>query len=384
MARTAPERDILLQTEHRPNADHRPNNDMRQQQGGGNRRRRSRRRHFGQHQAVYHDQLPQQVEIPPMQTAAQLGEKTKTELIEIAKELEVEIPAPAKTEEGRDRYPSRSGADRAFGHRDGKRHPRHPSRGLRLLTPRRLLHRQRRHLREPVADSTLRAAPRRHGRRPSAAPERERKILRTDPRRQSQRFRSRGDQRPPDLRKRHADLSPKSASSSKCVSTQLSTRVIDLFCPIGKGQRALIVSPPKAGKTTLLKNIAQRDFDQPSGRAYHRAARRRAPRRSHRHAAHDRRRSRRIDVRRASRESHGRRRADDGAREASGRARKRRRHPARLDHASRARIQPSRRELRPHAFRRSRYGVAAQTEALLRRGAQDRRGRIAHDHRAPR
>ena len=39
-------------------------------------------------------------------------------------------------------------------------------------------------------------------------------------------------------------------------STQLSTRVIDLFCPIGKGQRALIVSPPKAGKTTLLKNIA--------------------------------------------------------------------------------------------------------------------------------
>ena len=39
-------------------------------------------------------------------------------------------------------------------------------------------------------------------------------------------------------------------------ATQLSTRVIDLFCPIGKGQRALIVSPPKAGKTTLLKNIA--------------------------------------------------------------------------------------------------------------------------------
>jgi transcription termination factor Rho len=33
-------------------------------------------------------------------------------------------------------------------------------------------------------------------------------------------------------------------------------RLIDLFCPIGRGQRALIVSPPKAGKTTLLKNIA--------------------------------------------------------------------------------------------------------------------------------
>jgi len=34
-------------------------------------------------------------------------------------------------------------------------------------------------------------------------------------------------------------------------------RLIDLFCPIGRGQRALIVSPPKAGKTTLLKNIAE-------------------------------------------------------------------------------------------------------------------------------
>lgn len=35
-----------------------------------------------------------------------------------------------------------------------------------------------------------------------------------------------------------------------------STRMIDLFAPIGKGQRGLIVSPPKAGKTTLLKHIA--------------------------------------------------------------------------------------------------------------------------------
>ncbi len=38
---------------------------------------------------------------------------------------------------------------------------------------------------------------------------------------------------------------------------EISTRIIDLFSPIGKGQRGLIVSPPKAGKTTLLKNIAK-------------------------------------------------------------------------------------------------------------------------------
>lgn len=36
----------------------------------------------------------------------------------------------------------------------------------------------------------------------------------------------------------------------------IATRMMDIFTPIGKGQRALIVSPPKAGKTTLLKDIA--------------------------------------------------------------------------------------------------------------------------------
>ncbi len=38
--------------------------------------------------------------------------------------------------------------------------------------------------------------------------------------------------------------------------TEISTRLIDLVAPIGKGQRALIVSPPKAGKTVLLKKTA--------------------------------------------------------------------------------------------------------------------------------
>ncbi|MBQ7793906.1 MAG: transcription termination factor Rho, partial [Clostridia bacterium] len=38
---------------------------------------------------------------------------------------------------------------------------------------------------------------------------------------------------------------------------RLASRVIDIFAPIGKGQRGMIVAPPKAGKTTIIKHIAQ-------------------------------------------------------------------------------------------------------------------------------
>lgn len=41
------------------------------------------------------------------------------------------------------------------------------------------------------------------------------------------------------------------------LSEDLSLRCIDLFAPIGKGQRGLIVAPPKAGKTTLIKKLAK-------------------------------------------------------------------------------------------------------------------------------
>jgi transcription termination factor Rho len=42
----------------------------------------------------------------------------------------------------------------------------------------------------------------------------------------------------------------------KPLNNDISTRIIDLICPIGKGQRALIVAPPKTGKTSLMQNIA--------------------------------------------------------------------------------------------------------------------------------
>jgi len=51
-------------------------------------------------------------------------------------------------------------------------------------------------------------------------------------------------------------LYPNQRLRLETTSERLTTRVIDLIMPIGKGQRALIVSPPKAGKTTILQDIA--------------------------------------------------------------------------------------------------------------------------------
>lgn len=49
---------------------------------------------------------------------------------------------------------------------------------------------------------------------------------------------------------------PEDRISLEMTKEDLSMRVIDLIAPLGKGQRGMIVAPPKAGKTTLLKNIA--------------------------------------------------------------------------------------------------------------------------------
>jgi len=51
-------------------------------------------------------------------------------------------------------------------------------------------------------------------------------------------------------------LYPEEKLNLEADPENFSTRIMDLFTPIGKGQRALIVSPPRAGKTVLLKDIA--------------------------------------------------------------------------------------------------------------------------------
>jgi len=51
-------------------------------------------------------------------------------------------------------------------------------------------------------------------------------------------------------------LYPDEKMKLETVSTEISGRIVDLFAPIGKGQRLLIVAPPKAGKTILMQKIA--------------------------------------------------------------------------------------------------------------------------------
>ncbi len=61
------------------------------------------------------------------------------------------------------------------------------------------------------------------------------------------------------VRKHFRDLTPVYPDERFRLETgkeELTARIIDLVAPIGKGQRGLIVSPPKAGKTTILKDIA--------------------------------------------------------------------------------------------------------------------------------
>ena len=51
-------------------------------------------------------------------------------------------------------------------------------------------------------------------------------------------------------------LYPDSRLNLETTDGDISTRIINLFCPIGKGQRGLIVAPPRAGKTILMQKIA--------------------------------------------------------------------------------------------------------------------------------
>ena len=158
-------------------------------------------------------------------------------------------------------------------------------------------------------------------------------------------------------------------------------RIIDIVAPIGKGQRGLLVSSPKSGKTVMLQHIAHSiaanypdvvlivlliDERPEEVTEMTRTVRGEVV------AEH---------LRRAGDAPRAGRRNGDREGEASGRAQEGRGHPARFDHAARARLQHRRAGVRQGADRRRRRQCPAKAEALLRRRAQHRGRRLAHHHR---
>ena len=167
----------------------------------------------------------------------------------------------------------------------------------------------------------------------------------------------------------------------------MTARIIDLIAPIGKGQRGLIVSPPKAGKTTIMKQIAASiEVNNPEVHLIVLLV--------------DERPEEVTDMRRwllrgevaastfdrPSEEHTARRRAGDRAGQAHGRGGQGRRDHPRRHHPPGPGLQPGRAGQRPHHVRRHRHRRALPAEEVLRCGPQRRGGRLAHHprHRAGR
>ena len=159
----------------------------------------------------------------------------------------------------------------------------------------------------------------------------------------------------------------------------LTTRIIDLVSPIGKGQRGLIVAPPKAGKTMILQSIANAiTVNNPECHLMVVLVDERPE------EVTDMQRSVKGEVisstfDRPGRGPHHGRRAGHRARQAPGRAGTRRGRAAGLHHPSGPCLQPRGPRLRPHPVRWCRLDRAVPAEALLRCRAQHRGRRLA-DH----
>ena len=167
-------------------------------------------------------------------------------------------------------------------------------------------------------------------------------------------------------------LYPEEKLKLETAADNLPMRVMDLVAPIGKGQRGLIVAPPRTGKTMLIQNIANSIAtnhpevylivllidERPGG--------------GDRHAALGQGRGGLLHLRRAGHPPRpgGR----DGHREgqAPGGAQARRGHPAGLHHPSGPRLQHRHPPFRQDPLRRRRLQRPAQAEAFLRRGPQHR------------
>ncbi len=159
----------------------------------------------------------------------------------------------------------------------------------------------RRHLRLALADPALRPAHRRHRQRAGAPAQA----------RASATSRSSGSRRSTSSRPSAAKdkvlfdnltpLYPRERLRLETTQDNMTARVLDLMTPIGKGQRGLIVSPPRTGKTMILQNIANSIAVNHPEVILIVLLDRRAARGGHRHAAHGAGRGGLVDLRRARR-----------------------------------------------------------------------------------
>ena len=112
------------------------------------------------------------------------------------------------------------------------------------------------HLRFALADSPVRSADRQSDRRPDSSAQRQGTLFRAAQGRsgRSAKIRTRPRTKPISTISRRCSRT--SVSFWKPRPDELSTRVLDLVCPIGKGTRGLIVAPPRTGKTVLMQKLA--------------------------------------------------------------------------------------------------------------------------------
>ena len=203
-------------------------------------------------------------------------------------------------------------------------------------------------------------------------------------RRRHQRHDARRRAQPSAVRGPHAAVPRLEAARSSWRDDphEITGRIVDLISPIGKGQRGLIVSPPKAGKTTILKQIVysiERNNPEVHLMVLLVDERPEEVTDMRRHVLRGEVVASTFD--RPVRRAHPGRRARDRAGEAARRDGHRRRHRARRHHPPRARVQPRGADVGPDHVGWCRLHRAVPAEEVLRCGPQHRGGRLAHDHR---
>ena len=258
--------------------------------------------------------------------------------------------------------------------RDAARRLRLPARA-RLQLPAR----SRRHLRLALADPQVRPAHRRHRVRRHPAAEGRRALLRADQGRGDQLRAAREDEGEDLLREPHAAL--------PAAEGQARDRIREPLGPRDGSADAARQGPARADRRAAphrqddaAAEHRQQHHQEPSRGVPDRAAHRRAAGRSHRHAALGQGRGHLLDLRRAGPAPRAGGRDGHRKGQAPRRAQEGRRHPARLDHAPRARLQHDRPGVGQGALGRRGQQRAAAAEAVLRRRAQHRGRRLA-DHR---